>query len=233
MARFVLIPGAGGDAWLYHRLVAELTRRGHEAIAVDVHEDDPELGLEDYARQVLDAVAEDPRTVLVAQSMGAFTAPVVAQRTPVRGLVLLNPMTPVPGETPGAWWAATGQPEARKAADRAAGRDAEFTMETHFLHDVPDELREAAGSGGRTPAATPFGQPAEFAAWPKVPTTAIVGRDDRFFPLEFQQRVIGERLGIAPEVIGGGHLLALSRPGELADRLEAFVAGISETGTHK
>jgi pimeloyl-ACP methyl ester carboxylesterase len=226
MARFVLIPGAGGDAWTYHRLVEELTRRGHEAIAVDIHEDDPELGLEDYARQVLDAVAGDPQTVLLAQSMGAFTAPVVAQRTPVRALVLLNPMTPVPGETPGAWWEATGQPEAREAADRAAGRDPEFTMETHFLHDVPDELREAVEDGGRTPAATPFGQPAEFSAWPEIPTTAIVGRDDRFFPLEFQQRVIGERLGTAPEVMGGGHLLALSRPGELAARLEAFVAKI-------
>jgi alpha-beta hydrolase superfamily lysophospholipase len=35
MTRFVLIPGAGGDAWLYHQLVEELARRGNEAIAVD------------------------------------------------------------------------------------------------------------------------------------------------------------------------------------------------------
>jgi pimeloyl-ACP methyl ester carboxylesterase len=226
MARFVLIPGAGGDASLFGLLVDELAARGHEPIAVDIREDDPRLGLEDYARQVLDAVAGDPQTVLVAQSMGAFTAPVVAERTALRGLVLLNPMTPLPGETPGEWWEATGQPRAREAADRAAGRDPEFSVETHFLHDLPEALREAASKGGRAPAATPFGQPAEFTAWPSIPTRAIVGRDDRFFPLEFQHKVITERLGVAPCVIDGGHLLALSRPEELADRLEAFVAEI-------
>jgi hypothetical protein len=52
------------------------------------------------------------------------------------------------------------------------------------------------------------------------------GRDDRFFPLEFQQRVIQKRLRIAPDVMPGGHLLALSRPTELADRLESFVTEI-------
>src|SRR6266700_5250539 len=108
MTRFVLIPGAGGDAWTWHLLAEELERRGHEAIAVDIMEDDPKLGLEDYAQQVLDAVAGDPQTVAVAHSMGAFTAPVVAERAPLRALVLLNPMTPNPGETPGEWWGATG-----------------------------------------------------------------------------------------------------------------------------
>ena len=223
MARFVLVPGAGGNAWMWHLLVEELEARGHEAIAVDILEDDPRLGLEDYARQVLEAVAGDPETVLVAQSMGAFTAPVVAERTALRALVLLNPMTPVPGETPGQWWAATGQPEAREAADRAAGRSLEFTEETHFFHDLPDAVREAARKGGRGPSATPFGQPCEFAEWPSIPLKVIVGRDDRLFPLEFQRRVVAERLSTEPEVMDGGHLLALSRPVELADRIEAFL----------
>jgi len=228
MARFVLIPGAGGEAWVYHLLVAELEGRGHEAIAVDIAEDDPRLGLEDYAQQVLAQAAGHAETVLLAQSMGAFTAPVVAQRTPLRALVLLNPMTPVPGETPGEWWGATGQPQARLAADRAAGRDPEFTVETHFLHDLPDELREEAAKGGRTPAATPFDQSADFIAWPPIPIRAIIGRDDRFFPVEFQQRVIRERLGLDPEVMAGGHLLALSQPAGLADRLEAFLTELPE-----
>lgn len=226
MARFVLIPGAGGNAWLWHRLVEELSERGHSAAAVDIMEDDPELGLEDYAQQVLEAIAGDPKTVVVALSMGAFTAAVIAARVPLRGLVLLNPMTPVPGETPGQWWDATGQPQARESADLAAGRDTQWSEETHFFHDLPDDLREIARGGGRAPSATPFGQPAEFTAWPSIPMRVIVGRDDRFFPLGFQQRVIRERLDTAPEVMDGGHLLALSRPVELADRLEAFLTEI-------
>jgi pimeloyl-ACP methyl ester carboxylesterase len=224
MARFVLVPGAGGEAWTWHLLVEELEARGHEAIAVDILEDDPKLGLEEFAQQVLDAVAGDPETVLVALSLGAFTAPVVAERTTLRALVLLNPMIPIPGETPGQWWAATGQPEARVAADRTAGRDTEFTLHTHFFHDLPDALRQAAGNGGRGPSDTPFGQPCEFTEWPSIPLKVIVGRDDRLFPVEFQQRVVAERLDMTPEVMSGGHLLALSRPAELADRLESFLA---------
>jgi len=33
---FVLIPGAGGAAWYWHRVVPLLQEAGHEAIAVDL-----------------------------------------------------------------------------------------------------------------------------------------------------------------------------------------------------
>jgi hypothetical protein len=36
MATFVLVPGAGGQAWYWHRLVPELEARGHRAIAVEL-----------------------------------------------------------------------------------------------------------------------------------------------------------------------------------------------------
>jgi hypothetical protein len=53
-----------------------------------------------------------------------------------------------------------------------------------------------------------------------VPTRFLLCRDDRFFPAEFQRRVVPDRLGI-PLTIPGGHVVALSRPKQLADRLEA------------
>jgi hypothetical protein len=53
----------------------------------------------------------------------------------------------------------------------------------------------------------------------------VAGRDDRFFPLEFQRRVARDRLGVAPVVVPGGHLDALSRPDELA----AVIAGYLES----
>src|SRR6059058_1925100 len=36
MSTFTLIPGAGGVAWYWHRVVARLSACGHEAIAVDL-----------------------------------------------------------------------------------------------------------------------------------------------------------------------------------------------------
>ena len=42
-----------------------------------------------------------------------------------------------------------------------------------------------------------------------------------------QRRVVRERLGFAPDEMPGGHLVALSRPGELAERLDAYTAQLS------
>jgi hypothetical protein len=45
---------------------------------------------------------------------------------------------------------------------------------------------------------------------------------DRLFPLGFMRELALERLGIAADVIDTGHLPALSRPDELAPRLENY-----------
>lgn len=79
-------------------------------------------------------------------------------------------------------------------------------------------------NGGRDQSGTPFATPWPLERWPSVPTRVLQGRDDRFFPVEFQRRVVPERLGITPDEMPGGHLLALSRPEELAARLEAYRA---------
>jgi pimeloyl-ACP methyl ester carboxylesterase len=224
MSTFVLIPGAGGDASYWDRLVPELARRGHQAIPVDIREDDPALGLPDFARLVDAAMGERDDVVLVAQSLGGFTAPVVAQHRPPRMIVLLNAMIPLPGETPGDWWAATGAVEARQANDEAAGRSPDFDLETHFLHDIRADVKaQMYAEAPREPAGTLFGQPCDFERWPDVPIKVLVGRDDRFFPADFQRRVARDRLGLDGDEITGGHLVAKSNPAELADRLVAYL----------
>ena len=60
-----------------------------------------------------------------------------------------------------------------------------------------------------------------FDAWPDIPIHVVAGEGDRFFPVEFQQRIARERLGIEADVLPGGHLLALSQPKALAEYLLA------------
>ena len=218
---FVLIPGAGGEATYWGRLVPELERRGHSATPVDIREDDPALGLPEYAEAVDAAVAASATgardVVLVAQSLGGFTAPMV--RTPVRMIVLLNAMIPRPGETPGDWWGNTGC--------EAAGSDPDFDAEHYFLHDIPEDVRaEMLAVEPRGPSETPFGQACDFERWPDGPIKVLVGRDDRFFPADFQRRVAKERLGLDADEIPGGHLVALSNPHGVADRLATYVADL-------
>ena len=124
MATVVLIPGAGGPAWYWHRLVPQLRERGNDAVAVGLHAGVDAAGLAQCADTVIEAIGD--------------------RRDAAVGL--------------------------------ARGQDA-------------------------LPA----------------------GRDDRFFPVEMQRRVVRERLGFAPDEMPGGHLVALSRPRELADRLEDYV----------
>ena len=224
---FVLVPGAGGDAWFWQPLVEELDQRGIPAVPVDLPAGDENAGLADYADTVLDAIADvTAPLVVVAHSLGGFTGPVVCARRPAEMLVLVNAMIPLPGETAGEWWDATGQAAARLRRAEAEGRTVTDDPFDDFFHDVPADLVAAAlrrpepRQSDRT-----FVDPIGIDAWPDTPTRVIVGADDRFFPADFQIRVSEERLGITPDVIPGGHLVALSQPVALADRLIGYVGG--------
>ena len=223
MTTFILIPGAGGAAWYWSRVAPLLTAAGHEAIAVDLPADDPAAGLSAYADLVVDAIDGRQDTVVVAQSLGGFTAPIVADRVPLRMLVFVNAMIPIPGETAGAWWENTGSEAARTEAARKGGYDPAFDLDTYFLHDVPPEVAAEGAPYQRPEADIVFGEPCAFSAWPKIPIHVIAGREDRFFPLDFQRRIARERLGVDVDVLPGGHLNALSNPQALADRLLSYL----------
>lgn len=155
---------------------------------------------------------------MVAQSLGGFTAPLVCERTRVRMLVLVNAMIPVPGETAGDWWQNTGAEAARTAAARRGGYGTEFDLHAYFLHDVPAEIIAEGEAHQRPEADAVFAEPCRFERWPDLPIHAIVGRDDRFFPADFQRRVVEERLHATVEVVPGGHLVSLSNPRGLVDQ---------------
>ena len=222
---FVLVPGAGGEAWYWHRVVPELAARGYEAVAVDLPAADDAAGLPAYADAVVAAAGDRRDLLLVGQSMGGLTVPLVCDRLPVRLLVLLNAMTPRPGESGGEWWDNVGFEAARREqADRDGRRLADDPdLLDAFFHDVPEDVRaEAMRRGDPVQSPTPFAAPWPRDAWPDVPTRFLAAREDRFFPVEMQRRVVGERLGLRVDEMPGGHLVALSRPAELAGRLVAY-----------
>jgi Alpha/beta hydrolase family len=219
MSNYILIPGAGGAAWYWHRVVPLLQQAGHEAIAVDLPGADEQADLPEYAGQVVSAIGDRDDVVLVAQSLGGFTAPLVAAQVPVRALVLVNAMVPSPGETPGAWWENTRSLAARTAAAEQGGYGTEFDEAAYFLHDVPPEVVAAGATHQRPEAGAVFGSACDFDAWPSVPIRIVAGADDRFFPAGFQQTVARDRLGLEADVLPGGHLIALSQPVALATYL--------------
>ena len=219
MHAYVLIPGAGGAPWYWHRVAPLLREAGHEAIVVGLPGPDPDAGLPEYTGLVVEAIGGREDIVLVAASLGGFTAPLVAQRVPLRALVLVNAMIPVPGETAGAWWGNTGSAQAREAAAERGGYGTDFDLNVYFLHDVPPEVIASGGDEQFPEADAAFGSVCDFTAWPDVPIRVVAGADDRFFPASFQQQVALDRLRIRADILPGGHLIALAQPGPLADYL--------------
>ena len=224
---YVLVPGAGGDSFYWSYVGARLRERGHEARTPDLPAADDRAGLAEYADAVVAAIDGHDAVTLVAQSMGAYPASMACERADVAQLVLVAPMIPAPGETPGAWWANSGQEAAARELDAREGRDpdAPFDVATTFLHDIPPEVVAALLARGEPRQAdTPFADPWPLDAWPSVPTRVLAARHDRLFPLAFIRRLASERLGLDVDAIDGGHLVALSRPDDLARRLEESAA---------
>jgi pimeloyl-ACP methyl ester carboxylesterase len=225
---FVLLPGAGGDSWYWHLVAAELRTGGHEVLAPDLPAADDSAGLGVYADTVVEAIGDRTDLVVVAQSMGAFTAPLLCDRVDIRQLILVAPMIPAPGESPGEWWSSSGQTAAMREQDEREGRDpdAPFDVSTAFLHDVAEEIvTELFARGEPRQSDTPFAEPWPLDRWPDVPTRVLACRHDRLFPLDFMRRLAKDRLGVEADVIDTGHLPALARPEELAERLDAYLPG--------
>jgi pimeloyl-ACP methyl ester carboxylesterase len=220
MATFVLIHGAGDVGWYWHLVERELHQRGYDVVAPDLPCDDDSAGLGEYVDTVVDAIGDRRHLVVVGQSFGGFTAPLVADRLPVDALVLVAGMIPAPGERAADWFANTGWEQAvQQQAGRDGGKTGSEDPFVVFYHDVPRALAEEALSKERHQSDTPGLSPWPLEAWPAVPTRFVLCTEDRFFPPDFLRRVVSERLAITPDEIAASHCVALSRPKELADML--------------
>jgi pimeloyl-ACP methyl ester carboxylesterase len=222
---FVLIPGAGADPRVYDATIAALRDLGHDGVAPPLPLDDPDATPSDHAGAVIAALPEPPPAplVVVGQSLGAYAATIAAARLRPQRLILLAPMIPAPGESAGDWWRGTDHEGAIAPLIERHGTPSEWgeeAMAEVFYHDVDEATLAANAEYEGVPSRGLFAEPLPLAVWPDVPTTVLAGRDDRLFPLAFQQRVARERLGLEEVAeIDGGHLPMLARPRELAERL--------------
>jgi len=217
LATYVLIHGAGDVGWYWHLVDAELRKRGHDVVVMDLPVEDDTAGLSTYAGVIIDAVGGRENLVVVAQSFGGYVAPIVGDRVPARLLVLVAGMVPAPGESAEAMFANTGYAPPERADSSDLGV---------FYHDVDPALAANALAKGRRQSETPGKEPWPLAAWPNVPTRYLLCRNDRLFPPEWVRRVVRDRLGITPDEMDSGHTPALSHPRELVQGLEAYRADV-------
>jgi pimeloyl-ACP methyl ester carboxylesterase len=241
--RFVLIHGGFHGAWCWNRVVPELARLGHEAVAIDLPghgaRRDERSTLADRQGAILEVL--QPGDVLVGHSGGGYDISLAADAAPERvaHLVYLAAGLPLEGR---AVLEATGG--AAKPTDHGAEVTQLMSDETGMLRFIRPDARgrmecvdkalaadffyhdcDAAtvdwAFGQLTPAPTEF--LTERVAIPRfwaadLPRSYILCRDDRAKPHAMSLEVI-RRLGVESLVIDGSHSPFLSRPAELAELL--------------
>jgi pimeloyl-ACP methyl ester carboxylesterase len=224
MTTFALVHGAWHGAWCWERLIDELDKRGHRSVAVELPCEDPSAGAREYAAVVLDALeGEDEALVLVGHSLGGVTVPLVAQARPVRSLVYLTPSLPKLGSSVVESMAEEPVNTAEVLAelevvDGTFLRVAPEQAALFFNACAPDDAAWATKKL-RLQALTPLTETTPLGRFPDVPSTVILGTDDRLLNVPMMQKIARRRLGVEPIVIASDHSPFLSMPAALADLL--------------
>jgi pimeloyl-ACP methyl ester carboxylesterase len=235
MTTFALVHGGAHGGWCWEMLQPELSARGHKSIAPDLPIEDEAAGAEDWARVVVNAIndavgPDDDDVVVVAHSMGGLAAPMVGLQRPVKRIVLLGALVPMPGMSYLDYLATQEDalaPSSDASEDLAAGElpdDAgmEITLEMAkhlFYNDLDDDVAQRAWERLRPQAMTTFVEQCPFDQWPDVPLTYILMTGDNAVGQDWSRRVARERLGADLIELEGSHSPFYSRPAELADVL--------------
>jgi pimeloyl-ACP methyl ester carboxylesterase len=224
MSIFALVHGAWHGAWCWERLVGPLRDRGHEVVVPELPSEDPELGLEDYAETIDEALGDAGDVVVVPHSLGGLVGPVVAARRPLKALVYLNALVPEPGLSFGDQLSASDEQillfEGGRAVDdegRSHWPDPEATARIMYGDLPPEDARWAAGR------LRPQAQRSQAERSPAPPaglrTESIIGTDDRVVSPAWSRRVARERLGVETTELPTGHFPMISHPEPLAEAL--------------
>jgi pimeloyl-ACP methyl ester carboxylesterase len=211
-------------------VVGPLRALGHDVVVPELPSEEPELGLEDYADAIGDALGDADDVVLVPHSLGGLNGPVVAARRPLRALVYVCALVPEPGLS---FSEQLSQPTEQillfKAGRRVDDRgrsywgDHDDTVRIMYGDLDPDDA-EWAFQRLRPQAQRSQNEPS-----PMPPdglrTGSIIGTSDRIVSPAWSRSVARQRLCVEPVELPTGHFPMITHPELLAESLARLDAG--------
>lgn len=230
MATFGLVHGAWHGAWCWERLSLELRGRGHEVVGVDLPIDDPAATFSTYADVIVGAFEEvRPEVVLVAHSMAGLSVPIAVSRLPVRAMVFVCGLIPVPGrslidqfiEQPE--MLVPGYDEGLAEDEDGRSRWVDRGAASATLYADCDEATVQGAFGLLRPQAqATYAEPCPLTDMPDIERAYVVGAQDRLVSPDWSRDAALRRLGVEPIELPGGHSPFLARPDVLADVLVRY-----------
>jgi pimeloyl-ACP methyl ester carboxylesterase len=232
MSTFALVHGAWHGSWCWERLTPELEARGHRVVTMDLPGHDGSASFDDYADEVCAAVAHvgADDLVVVGHSLAGQTVALVAARRPIRRLVYLCAMPPIPGRT-----------FAQQIFDEVEMLHPDYTRGLgekdsegrfawvdeqracfHLFGDCDRTTTAAAFARLRPQATGPYRVPCSLPTLPVVESTYVVCEDDRIVMPEWSRRVARDWLNADLIEMPGSHSPFLSRPAPLAEVLDGL-----------
>ncbi len=219
MATFGLVHGVCAGGWSWDLVTPYLKDAGHRVVAPDLPGDDANATFSEYAEVVDRALGDADDVVVVGHSTGGLTLPLVAERRPVRELVFVCGVIPVPGESAaqrGIDWRVIEPSEWQiDNGDGSFSISAEG-FRRHVAQDAEPAVIDATIPRLRPQSIRPFLEPCPLEAMPGVPRRYILCTDDHIVGPEWSRREAPARLGVEPIEFLGSHSPMASRPRELA-----------------
>lgn len=217
----VLVHGGLHGSWCFGPLTEQLHRLGIRSVAVDLPIDDPDLGADAYADVVARRAADLGPVTLVGHSMGGLVVPVAASRLETVSMIFVCAMLPLPGRSLASQY--ESEPSIIGEAQPAFSFDEDDRLvlapedaRRILYHDCSDEVATWAADRLAPQASHIVLEPCPLTAWPDIPSSYIMGTEDRAVPAEWVRKAVPERLGVDPIELPGGHSPFLARPAELA-----------------
>ena len=234
MSTFALVHGSWHGAWCWEKLTPELEALGHQVIAMELPVDDSSASFDDYADVVCNAIADfsGDDLMVVGHSLAGQTIPLVAARRPVRRLVYLCGVPPIPGQPFTQQMAQESEmlnseyPHGLSARD-SQGRRSWIHKELaqfHLFGDCDEGTASAAFARLRPQSTALYKVPCSLNSYPDVDSTFVVCEEDRMVNPQWSRGVARDWLDAELIELPGSHSPFLSRPKTLAELLNRLVA---------
>ena len=224
---FALLHGGMHRGSCWEAVRAELGRRGHRTVAPDLPVESDAAGATEWSRVAVGAIDgivghADDDVVVVGHSISGLCLPVLATMRPVRRLVFVGGLLPIPATSFVEHLAenrdAITFPEPELGGTGPFGLTWK-SVRDGFYHDCPEGLARRAFEEMRQQSFTVFLERCPIDSWPDTPSTYILMRDDRAVGAVWARRNAADRVGADMIELSGGHSPFFARPHELAAAL--------------